>query len=204
MPPNDTIFQRLNAATAAERAALALALDEKLTRDTMIDVVMLSKELRADAGNSFKNLLRKDHDLEYRSILDDVVVEAARAAGWDAPKVSAGASELWIEDYIVQAFAFAARKKDATEADKAQAREAAEQAIVGKSTPSESERFSNTAAAAASKFFVGHPLVLMTGLAALGIAWAAGPAMRRVVPAVLALIFIRKRTETESSLQEAS
>jgi hypothetical protein len=208
MPPGDLIFQRLNEATDAERAAMAAALNETLIGELSADIALLSKELRADAASSFIKPWRGDHDLLYRSILEDVVSSAADAADWEAPTIDPAASELWLESYILHAFAFAHRKDKATEAEKKTAREAAEHAIVGKTTPKESSGFARFAGSAAASLFRAHPAVAAAGVVAIGgallVGWVASGAMRRVVPAVMVLIYVRMRQEAEQGLEDPS
>lgn len=207
MPANDLIFQRLHAATDAELAAIAAALDEKLIGERAVDVALLSKELRSDAASAFE-IGKGDHELPYRRVLEVVVPKAADVAGWKAPPIDAAAADVWLEDYIVQAFAFGHRKKDATPAESKAAQTAAEQAILGKTTESDRDGFARAASSAASSLFRAHPAAIVAGLALMGgamaVAWIAGAATRKVVPAVLVLIHVRHRTEVEQTLGEAA
>ncbi|MEZ4399117.1 MAG: hypothetical protein R3B06_03815 [Kofleriaceae bacterium] len=98
MPENDQIFDRLRAATDAERQAIARALEVEPTAT----VETLSRALRKQAGNMVRNVFRKDHELRYAQILADVVVEAARKAGWPAPAIDEMAWSRWAEDYALQ------------------------------------------------------------------------------------------------------
>ena len=206
MPANDLIFQRLHAATDAELAAIAAALDETLIGERAVDVALLSKELRSDAASAFER--KSDHELPYRRVLEVVVPKAADVAGWKAPGLDDAAADLWLEDYIVQAFAFGHRKKDATAAESKAAQLAAEHAILGKTTASDRDGFARAASSAASTLFRAHPAAIVAGIALIGgamaVAWIASAATRKVVPAVLVLIHVRLRVEIEQTLMEAA
>ena len=86
MPAGDVVFVRLRAATEAELAAAAKPLDVTLTPDREANVVAISAELRSVAGNSFANVFRDAHELDYREILVDAARAAAGYAGWPAVK----------------------------------------------------------------------------------------------------------------------
>ncbi len=141
-------------------------------------------------------------------MLEVVVPKAADVAGWKPPTVDAAAADVWLEDYIVQAFAFGHRKKDATASESKAAQTAAEQAILGKTTESDRDGFARAASSAASSLFRAHPAAIVAGLAlaggAMAIAWIASAATRKVVPAVLVLIHVRLRAEVEQTLGEAA
>lgn len=173
MPEHDQIFDRLHAATEAERTAIAAIFD----LDPTATVETLSRALRKQAGNMVLNILRTDHELRYAQILADVVVEAARKAGWPAPAIDEMAWSRWAEEYALQALAFAKVKDRATKAQADEARALAEGAL---------RRETDTSA-------VGS-LVRKTGMS-----FAIG--FDKVVAAVLVLIQIRLREKAEKDLR---
>ncbi|MBK7077327.1 MAG: hypothetical protein IPH44_34055 [Myxococcales bacterium] len=175
MPENDQIFDRLRAATDAERMAIAAIFDVEPTAT----VETLSRALRKQAGNLVLNVFRKDHELRYAQILADVVVEAARKAGWPAPAIDEMAWSRWAEDYTLQALAFAKVKDRATKAQADEAQALAEAAL---------KRDADTGA-------VGS-IVRKTGMT-----FAIG--FDKVVAAVLVLIQIRLREKAEQDLRRA-
>lgn len=193
MPANDLIFQRLEASTDAELKLVAKAVKAPLIGQRSADIAAVSRELRRDATSVFKTPFQKDHEVAYRNILDGVVGKAADAAGWKAPSIEKDAEETWLEDYIVHAFAFAANKKNATAAAARAAREAAERSVQGKPAAAD---YANLAKGAA--LIAGGGIYL--GIIAKAVLWLGGPAMRRVVPAVLVLIHLRARLEAEKNL----
>lgn len=173
MPENDQIFDRLRAATDAERTAIAAIFDVEPTAT----VETLSRALRKQAGNMVLNIFRKDHELRYAQILADVVVEAARKAGWPAPAIDELAWSRGAEDYAVQALAFAKVKDRATKAQADEAQALAEAAL---------KREAETSA-------VGS-IIRKTGMT-----FASG--FDKVVAAVLVLIQIRLREKAEQDLR---
>lgn len=195
MPANDLIFQRLEASTDAELKLIAKAVKAPIIGQRAADIAAVSRELRSDATSAFKTPFQKEHELPYRSILDGVIGKAAAAAGWKLPAIEKDAEDTWLEDYIVYAFAFAARKKDATSADERSAREAAEQSVRGK--PKETN-YGVLGATAVGGVLGG--LFPAAGIFGGLMIWLGGPAMRRVTPAVLGLIHIRSRLEAETHL----
>lgn len=206
MPAGDVIFERLQAATDAELAAIARALNKTLGDVRVENIDMLSRELRADAGSILGNLGRHDHDLPYLQILDDVAGKAANAAGWPKPKLE-GVDAERVENYIVRAFAFAAKRnaasKDAAKKALVEAeRELGREPLDAKASGAGSGA-TRAAGIAASYLLRTNPIAVTASLgmvAVLGLAWLAGPAMRRVVPAVLTLIHIRYRLAAETAL----
>jgi hypothetical protein len=192
MPAGDVIFQRMDVASDAELAAIARALHREKafakqeSRAERLD--MLSRELRKDAGSTFKNWLRNDHDLAYVRILEDVAAKAADAADWPKPRLASQAKIERIENYIVRAFAFAAAQKQTSEDEATRAQKAAEAELEG--TPGFS---------VADKALLIATYLTLVGPTGLAL-WIASPAMRRVTPAVLALIHIRFRREAEALL----
>lgn len=215
MPAGDIIFKRLELATEKELAAIARALDEvkefeqQPTKPEKID--LLSRELRANAGSVFGNLRRHDHELAYVRILEDVLEKAANAAGWSTPKYPLETDPLRVEDYIIKAFAFALTKESATTEQLKKAEEDAARELTATPSPSAGASVSGTAARvaviAAQTLLRTNPYVLTASAVAavgFGVAWIAGPAMRRVTPAVLVLIQIRHRVEAEASLRGAA
>jgi hypothetical protein len=213
MPAGDVIFERLQAATDAELAAIARALDETLGEVRAENIDMLSRELRSDAGSAIANRFRHDHDLPYLEILHDVADKAVHAAGWSKPKLG-NASVEQIENYIVRAFSFAERKasfaerKSAVpddEARKAQAEAERDLGLVPADTgiSGSGSGAARAAGIAASYLLRTNPIAVtasFAGAAAFGLVWMLGPAMRRVTPAVLALIHVRFRQTAEAAL----
>lgn len=216
MPAGDLIFQRLDQATDHELAAIARVLDEtdkftkQATKPEKID--LLSRELRSDAGSVFGNLGRHDHELAYPKILEDVVAKAASAAGWSTPKYPPETDALRLEDYVMKAFSFAITKENSTQDQSKQAEDGALRALLGKEPPaatgsSAAGTAARVAVIATQTLLRTNPLVVTAsavGALGLGIAWLAGPAMRRVTPAVLLLIQIRHRLEAEEKLRGAA
>lgn len=193
MPAGDVIFQRMDAASDAELSAIARAIDRSKTYSQQHSKAekldLLSRELRKDAGSAFKNWLRNDHDLSYTSILKDVAAKAASAANWPRPHLTSEVNVERIEDYIIRAFAFAATKAGASKDEAARTQKAAAAELEG------SPKSSATATALLIATYLTHPSP--AGLAI----WIASPAMRRVTPAVLALIHIRYRLSSEARLE---
>lgn len=175
MPEDDEIFKRLHATTEAERLAIASALDVESTAD----VDSLSRALRKLAGNMVRNLGREDHELRYAQILADVVVEAARKAGWPAPGIDEMAWSRWAEDYVLQALAFAKVKSRATKAQAEEAQALAEAAL---------KRDATTGAIASTARKAGMALAI---------------GFDKVVAVVLVLIQIRLREKAEQELRRA-
>jgi hypothetical protein len=210
MPAGDVIFERLQAATDAELAAVARALNETLGDVRVENVDMLSRELRADAGSILGNIGRNDHDLPYLEILDDVASKAANLAGWPKPKLD-GVDAEGVENYIVRAFSFVAEKETASKDAVTKAQRDAERELGRESpdakAPGAGSGAARAAAIAASYLLRTNPIMATASfgmMAVFGLAWLAGPAMRRVTPAVLTLIHIRHRQAAEVALGGAS
>jgi hypothetical protein len=218
MPAGDILFQRLRSATDAELKAIAAHLDETkaLTSDRELDTVHLSKKYRAAAGSSLVNLFRGDHALPYSAILRDCAPAAAAAAGWEKANVKDAAEDVWIEEYVLQAISFAVLpdKERLSPAEKAQARESAEKALAGQIASRGTILDPVVGLGALGGGVVGAmlgvgvlPLMVAAGAMSLLIS-AAGPAMRKVLPATMVLIQVRKRQEFEEllapSMQRAS
>lgn len=197
MPANDVIFKRLRAATPVELEAMARCLDESLIGEPAADIASLSRGLRKTAGHSLRNIWRGDHELPYEQILEDVVAEAADQAGWPKPAIKQPIADAWCEDYALLAFAFAARKKDATPEQSARAQGDAEAAIRGQFSVEQS--WKGTALTSA---IVGGLAVLGGAIALTGYAlnrFLLSGNMKKVVPAVLVLIQVRIREAAERS-----
>lgn len=210
MPAGDVIFERLQAATDAELAAMARALNETLGGVRVENIDMLSRELRADAGSMLGNFGRNDHDLPYLEILDDVAGKAANAAGWSKPNLERVPAER-VENYLVRAFAFAAEKESASKDAAMKAQMEAERELGREpkdAKPSGAGSGAARAATIAATYLLRtNPIAVTASLGAvavLSLAWLAGPAMRRVTPAVLTLIHIRHRQAAEVALGGAS
>ena len=69
MPKEDRLFDLLNQMTENE---LKYLMKEILSMDTYVSANKISAEIRAKAGNSFVNLIRDTHELEWKKILIDV------------------------------------------------------------------------------------------------------------------------------------
>jgi hypothetical protein len=144
----------------------------------------------------------------YRTTLVAVARAVAGNAEWPLDKIADTAEVAWIEDYIYQAIGFVHRPDRATlsDLDKAKERERAEQALQGKLPPPEQQTAASVAGVAAAVgvgFLLG--LWALAPLAAIGVlGWLLGPSMKKVVPATLVLIHIRKRQEFERVLGVAA
>jgi hypothetical protein len=203
MPAGDIIFERLRAATNAEIAAAAKPLGVELTPDRETNVVAISAELRSVAGNSFANIFRDAHELDYREILVDAARAAAERAGWPAVKPPDRAENASIEEYIIRAMAF--RDDPATETldipAKARLREQAE-AILNGAAPAGVDV---NAAAPLGALAVGVGAVAVgVGALPFGLAYAllkySAPSVQKSLASTAVLIHIRKRLEAEAQL----
>lgn len=206
MPVDDVIFERLRRATSAERAELAKILEVKLTGASDVDNTAISKELRSAGGNSFGNLFRDDHELPYRELLADALKAAGQAASFPEQEVTLEARDAWLEDYIVEALAFAIRSgKEVVPADeKAAALTRAQDALQGRSL---SAPVVSTTTLARLGFLAGGLAAGLAGITVLpfavafmGLKWAS-PAVKKTLPAIQVLIHIRKRLEAEATLE---
>jgi hypothetical protein len=212
MPIGDTIFRRLRAATAAERAGVADALGVKLEGDVEVDAVALSKTLRSAAGHTFGNVFRGDHDLEYREILADLLPPAGQAAGWAKVAAPDTATEEMLEDYIATAMACAADPAYlALPSDaKARMRVQAEARLGGQLQgagfdANDGARLGAPAAGVGAALLAAPVLALAVApVSALAVAIVAlcfaAPAVKKTLPACLFLIQVRKRLEVEAEL----
>jgi len=219
MPEGDIVFQRLRAATEPERALLAKILGIAPSGDREVDVVNLSKEYRSAAGHTMRNLFRKAHELEYRTILLDAVAAAAEGAGWAPPGVKDTAEDEWIENYVFEAFCFASNKQNGqlSAVQKAKAREQAEVMLMGRAQTADSlisagllatARVGTMAGAASAAagiaggaFTLGFaPALVIAGPLVLAIDPLFQPSAKKVLSATLVLIHVRKRAEVESQL----
>jgi hypothetical protein len=114
---------------------------------------------------------------------------------------------VWIEEYVYQALGFVHRpdRKSLSDHERGKERARAEEALQGKLPPPQAQAdaaFANLAGAAgiaALGFFFG--LWILAPLLAVGVlAWLLGPSMKKVVPATLILIHVRKRQDFETVL----
>jgi hypothetical protein len=217
MPAGDTIFARLRGATDAEARAIAEALGVSgaLTHDREVDAVRLSEEYRAAAGHSFANVFRDDHALTYREILVDVAPVAAKGAEWRSPRVKDTTREEWLEEYVFLAATFAANPARAklTDVERAEARDRAEAAIDGRFE--EASVLVGVVAGVVGGVvggvggYVGvalaaaNPVLIAVAPVAWVVNWAASPNMKKVLPATMVLIHVRKRLEFEAVLKDA-
>jgi uncharacterized protein YaaW (UPF0174 family) len=102
----DTLSRRLDLATTSDLQDLLQDLKVKPSRwSAASDQAMaelISSELRAVAGNSMMNLVRRrqGHELAYRQILVDVADKLAPSFRWTAFKVSGPETDEQIEDHI--------------------------------------------------------------------------------------------------------
>lgn len=202
MPAGDTLFQRLRACTGVELDALAKILGVGRTADREFDVMALSKALRRAAGDSFVNVVRGDHDFEYREILVDVARKLASTLAW-SPAIDTKTREEWLEDYISVAASIVddPNRSGLSNEAIAEAAERADAALKGeKVEPSPLTAAVGFGAMAVLGFFV-FPAFAALGLAGY-IQMISAPAMRKTVPAVLVLIHGRRRAEFEKMLSE--
>jgi len=219
MPEGDIIFERLRQATDAERGRLARVLGIDPSPDREANVFKLSREYRASAGHTLRNLFRKEHELPYRDILLDAVSAAAKHAEWKPPVVKDTAEDEWLEDYIFEAYCFAAAKKNAdlSSVEIAKAQESAERLLVADT------RSAQTPLAAALVGALGAGAVgqAVGGFATVGVVAAGAlpalvigstaalvfnplflPSSTKVLNATLGLIAVRKRREFEAELSQ--
>jgi len=191
----DEVLTRLRAATPSERSALAKILSVELGDEADVNVVRLADAFRSAASEKV-----------YRTTLVAVAKEVAGKAEWPLEKIADTAEVAWIEDYVYQALGFVHRPDRATlsDLDKAKERERAEQALQGKLPPPQTDAsLAGVAVAAGLGFLFGWWVV--APLAAVGVfALLFGPSMKKVVPATLLLIHIRKRREFEKVLTVAA
>ncbi len=205
MPADDTLFQVLRLCNRVEFDTLAAVLDVDRTTDREFDIVALSKALRAAAGDSFANLFRGDHELEYREILTDVADALSTDADW-SPQIEETTREEWLEDYISLAAAFvdAPTRSSWSKEQIATARNRAIDALKGKpiDPPESSGAFALSTAAAGAVVGVFFPVATLAIFGAGALALLSGPATRKTIPATLILIHARRRTAFENHLLE--
>ncbi|MDP2270045.1 MAG: hypothetical protein Q8K32_04875 [Archangium sp.] len=152
-------------------------------------------------------------EASWREVLVKAVEAAAAGADWRTPKILDSAQTLWLEEYVHQAVTFAWVKSRTSPAKQvaAEARERAEQALMGKfETPEESTNAwaalgigLATIALGAALWWVGAPafvfIAVARGLSKLS--W--GPPSRDATLAVTTvLIHIRKRREFTTVIGE--
>lgn len=102
---NDSLWQRLESARPSELNKLGevlrlLDVKEK-KRDVLIEEI--SRELRAAAGHSLRNLFRRPHEFPYKQMLIDVADKLAPGwtfLSWTSYKLNDRHSELEIEETI--------------------------------------------------------------------------------------------------------
>ncbi len=193
MVQREEILERLRAATNSENRALAKILGIELSDESDVNVVRLSDAFRSAASEK-----------EYRKIVATVAKEVAGKAGWKLEPISDTAQTVWIEDYVYHALGFVHRPdlKTLSDHEKAIERERAEQALQGKLAAPHAQSEAalvGIAGAAALGFFFGLWFVVPVFAAGV-LTWLLGPSMKKVVPATLILIHIRKRQEFEAVL----
>jgi hypothetical protein len=198
MAGSDDVLARLRVATPSECSELAKILGVELRNEPDEVVVRLADAYRSAASEK-----------EYRKILVGVAEAAANSAEWKLEEVSELAESSWIEDYIYVALGFVHRpdRKSLSDHDKAKERARAEEALQGKLPPAQHQADVSLAGLAGSMavsaglwFFFG--LWAAVPLVAVGVlGWLLGPSMKKVVPATLLLIHVRKRLEFEAVLK---
>jgi hypothetical protein len=200
MTERDEVLYRLRAATPFELTAIAKALAVELGEDRDANVVRLADAFRSAASEKV-----------YRTTLVNVAREVAGQAKWKLEKIPDTAEAQWVEDYVYEALGFVHRPDRASLSDheKAKERERAEQALRGQLPPpmKQSDAALAELAGAAGAMAAGwvFGLYLFVPLAAVtAIALLFGPSMKKVVPATLLLIHIRKRQEFEKVLSAAA
>jgi hypothetical protein len=200
MTERDEVLYRLHAATRSELSAVAKALSIELVEDHGANVVHLADTFRSAASEKV-----------YRTTLVNVAREIAGQAKWKLEKIPDTAEALWIEDYVYQALGFVHRpdRSALSEFEKAKERERAEQALRGQLPPpmKQSDTAVAELAGAAGAMAAGwvFGLYLFVPLVAVGaIALLFGPSMKKVVPATLVLVHIRKRLEFEKVLSTST
>jgi hypothetical protein len=194
MGGRDDVIARLRAATRAETEALAKILGLELTGERDVDLVHLADTYRSAAS-----------ERDFRKIVEAVAKEVAGQVGWKVESLPATTECTWIEDYIYQALGFMHRpdRQSLSDFEKAKERERAEQALQGRLPPPDEQSvvagLATAAGGAALAFFFGA-WVAAPFAALVAIGWLLGPSMKKVVPATLLLIHIRKREEFEQVL----
>jgi hypothetical protein len=197
MTGSDEVLARLRTATSSERSALAKILGVDLGNERDENIVRLADAYRHAATEK-----------EYRKILVGVAKAAAGSAEWPLDAVPELTDTSWIEDYVYLALGFVHRpnRKSLSDHEKAKERARAEQALQGKLPPAHKQ----SDGALIGLAFAGAGAVLalvidwwlvVPAVAAVGVlGWLFGPSMKKVVPATLLLIHIRKRREFEAVL----
>lgn len=196
MVQRDEIVGRLRTATRAENEALAKILGVELSEESDVNVVRLADAIRSAASEK-----------EYRKIVVSVAKEVAGQAEWKLDPIPDTAESVWIEEYLHQALGFVHRpdRRSLSDFERAKERERAEQALQGKLPPPHARadaafaELAGAAGAAALGFFLGWWFVAPV-VAVGALAWLLGPSMKKVVPATLILVHIRKRQEFEAVL----
>ncbi len=197
------VLERLRSATDAELRAMAHHVDVELEADHGVTLVRLS--------DAYEYMGYDD----YITALASVGAHVASEAKWKRmPDVDDEVEVEWLEEYIFQAFAFIHRSDRASlsRSERARCRDRAEQALTGEiaSAKEESDRHLTLATAAVG---VGIGLVFWElALAGAAVVAAAklfknlfeGSNMKKLAPATLVLIHIRKRLEYEEVLRSAT
>ena len=196
----DEILARLRAATPAERAALATVLEGTVDDEPETAIVRLADTYRSAASEK-----------DYRKILIAVASEVGNRAKWKKHEIRDTTQVEWIEDYIYMAVTFAERpdRESLSDVQKAKLREEAEQALDGRG-PTPQQQSDSAASKAAIGAAIGAAVGLALGwwaVAGFGViglvGWLLGPSMKKVVPATLILVHVRKRQEFEAVLARA-
>lgn len=104
MPVGDILFRRLDHATEADIVFLCECLGVAHSGDRAADAIALSRALRSATGHSIVNLTREAHGLAYRQVLLEVAgAMEAGAAKSDPTPASTGTDEE-LEDLIERRF----------------------------------------------------------------------------------------------------
>lgn len=98
MPKEDRLFVLLNQMTEDE---LKYLIKEILSMDFYVSINKISAEIRANAGNSFVNIIRDTHELEWKKILIDVADKLNDGFTYTKFEFEDDHSEKEIEDFIL-------------------------------------------------------------------------------------------------------
>lgn len=207
----EMVLDRLRTATPAEQGALAKALQldwpaaaGKLGIDPLLD----SRSAAVLLAEAYIDVAKKD---SYWAALRSVAEAVASKAGWGRPEVQDGTQVEWIEDYVYLALGYVhmpAGQAPHPNGEKGKTRTAAELALRG-SAPSPKEAADTSTSLIVpgvmfgASFLFGWWAIAGAGLLGL-LSWLTSPSMKKVVPATMVLIHIRKRQEFEQVLRDGS
>lgn len=201
MDANDTIIKRLRTANDVELRTLAQILKVNLKNIREIDISMLSAEYRSSAGNTFANWFRDKHELQYRSILEECVSQAAEGAMWKKCRVLESYKDEWLEEYLIRALIIIARGKNEKipAGELKLAREEAEEILVGAKSADSKLEYDETGLVE----IIAEMYLVLTGAYFLYLPFNAltNPSPKKIWPATMVFIHIRKRIEAEQKLR---